>query len=48
MVSACYGQIAIIEASAGFFVYIVAFSQCGFWPSRLFGKKNGNALFMFA
>jgi hypothetical protein len=44
MVSACYGQIALIEATAGFFVYMVAFSECGFWPSRLAGKQDFNAL----
>jgi hypothetical protein len=37
MVSSTYGQIAVLEASAAFFTYIVAFSECGFWPSRLLG-----------
>lgn len=40
MVSTCYGQIAIIEASAGFFVYMVAYATCGFWPSRILGART--------
>ncbi len=39
MVSSTYGQIAVMEACAGFFVYLIAYSECGFWPSRLLGKK---------
>jgi sodium/potassium-transporting ATPase subunit alpha len=40
MVSFCYGQIAVIEATGGFFAYIVSFTECGFWPSRLIGVRT--------
>ena len=39
MVSSCYGQIGIIEASGGFLGYLVCFAECGFWPSRLIGIR---------
>merc|ERR1712223_1014565 len=41
LISMAYGQIGMIQASAGFFVYFVIMCENGFWPSRLFGiRKN--------
>lgn len=40
MVSFCYGQIGLIEASGGFFAYAVCLAQCGFWPSRAIGMRT--------
>ena len=34
MVSYCYGQIGILEASGGFFAYLVCLAESGFLPSR--------------
>lgn len=34
MVSFCYGQMGIIEASGGFFAYLVCLAESGFLPSR--------------
>ena len=36
-----YGQIGMIQASAGFFVYFVILAENGFWPSRLLGLRKG-------
>jgi hypothetical protein len=35
-----YGQIGMIQASAGFFVYLVIMADNGFWPSRLLGLRK--------
>lgn len=35
-----YGQIGMIQASAGFFTYFVIMSENGFKPSRLFGLRK--------
>jgi sodium/potassium-transporting ATPase subunit alpha len=35
-----YGQIGMIQASAGFFVYFVILSENGFWPKSLFGLRQ--------
>ena len=35
-----YGQIGMIQASAGFFVYLVIMAENGFWPSRLLGLRK--------
>jgi len=36
-----YGQIGMIQASAGFFVYFVIMAENGFRPEKLFGiRKN--------
>merc|ERR1711894_137942 len=35
-----YGQIGMIQASAGFFVYFVILAENGFWPGRLFGIRR--------
>merc|ERR1712088_1291023 len=37
LISMAYGQIGMIQASAGFFVYFVILAENGFWPSMLFG-----------
>jgi sodium/potassium-transporting ATPase subunit alpha len=35
-----YGQIGMIQASAGFFTYLVIMAENGFWPSRLLGIRE--------
>ena len=35
-----YGQIGMIQASAGFFVYFVIMGENGFWVSRLLGLRE--------
>ncbi|CAF0735401.1 unnamed protein product [Brachionus calyciflorus] len=40
MVSFCYGQIGLCEASGGFFGFFVCLAECGFWPSRAVGVRN--------
>ena len=35
-----YGQIGMIQASAGFFTYFVIMAENGFWPSRLLGLRK--------
>merc|ERR1712073_201118 len=40
LISMAYGQIGMIQASAGFFVYFVILAENGFWPSRLFGLRK--------
>lgn len=35
-----YGQIGVIQASAGFFIYFVIMAENGFWPSRLFRLRT--------
>ena len=35
-----YGQIGMIQASAGFFVYFVIMAENGFWPSKLLGLRR--------
>ena len=35
-----YGQIGMIQASAGFFVYFVIMGENGFWISRLIGIRE--------
>jgi len=41
MVTLCYGQFAMIEASGAFFAYLVVMAENGFWPSRLLGLRRG-------
>jgi len=40
LISMAYGQIGMIQASAGFFTYFVILSENGFWPSRLLGIRE--------
>jgi len=40
LISMAYGQIGMIQASAGFFVYLVILAENGFWPSRLLGIRK--------
>jgi sodium/potassium-transporting ATPase subunit alpha len=40
LISMAYGQIGMIQASAGFFVYFVILSENGFWLSRLLGIRK--------
>merc|ERR1712180_306985 len=40
LISMAYGQIGMIQASAGFFVYFVILAENGFLPSRLFGLRK--------
>lgn len=35
-----YGQIGMIQAAAGFFVYVVILAENGFRPSDLFGIRK--------
>ena len=35
-----YGQIGMIQASAGFFTYFVIMAENGFWPKLLFGIRQ--------
>ncbi len=35
-----YGQIGMIQASGGFFVYFVIMAENGFWPGRLLGLRK--------
>merc|ERR1712055_47073 len=39
-ISMAYEQIAMIQASAGFFVYFVIMCENGFWPKHLFGLRR--------
>jgi len=40
LISMAYGQIGMIQASAGFFVYFVILCENGFWPSTLLGLRR--------
>ena len=40
LISMAYGQIGMIQASAGFFVYFVIMAENGFWPSKLLGIRR--------
>jgi len=40
LISMAYGQIGMIQASAGFFVYLVIMAENGFWPSKLLGLRK--------
>merc|ERR1711963_1394004 len=40
LISMAYGQIGMIQASAGFFVYFVILCENGFWPSHLLGLRR--------
>lgn len=39
LIGMAYGQIGMIQATAGFFVYFVIHAENGFWPSRLLGIR---------
>lgn len=41
LISLAYGQIGMIQASAGFFTYAVIMAENGFRPSRLLGLRSG-------
>ncbi|XP_022253135.1 sodium/potassium-transporting ATPase subunit alpha-B-like isoform X2 [Limulus polyphemus] len=40
LISIAYGQIGMIQAAAGFFVYFVIMAENGFWPSTLVGIRK--------
>uniref|UniRef100_A0A0K2TPI0 Sodium/potassium-transporting ATPase subunit alpha n=1 Tax=Lepeophtheirus salmonis TaxID=72036 RepID=A0A0K2TPI0_LEPSM len=40
LISMTYGQIGMIQASAGFFVYFVIMAENGFYPSKLLGLRR--------
>ena len=40
LISMAYGQIGMIQASAGFFVYFVILAENGFLPGKLFGLRR--------
>nr|AEH68840.1 putative Na+/K+-ATPase alpha subunit [Macrotritopus defilippi] len=45
LISMAYGQIGMIQASAGFFTYFVIMAENGFWMSRLLGiRKNWDSM----
>lgn len=40
LISMAYGQIGMIQAAAGFFVYFVIMAENGFLPLKLFGLRK--------
>jgi sodium/potassium-transporting ATPase subunit alpha len=40
LISVSYGQIGMMQAAAGFFVYFVIMGENGFWPDRLLGLRE--------
>ncbi|XP_022254094.1 sodium/potassium-transporting ATPase subunit alpha-like isoform X1 [Limulus polyphemus] len=40
LISIAYGQIGMIQAAAGFFVYFVIMAENGFWPNKLLGIRK--------
>merc|ERR1712223_1936347 len=40
LISMAYGQIGMIQASAGLFVYFVIMAENGFWPKHLLGIRK--------
>ncbi|QQP54486.1 Sodium/potassium-transporting ATPase subunit alpha, partial [Caligus rogercresseyi] len=40
LISMAYGMIGMIQAAAGFFVYLVILAENGFWPSKLLGLRR--------
>ena len=40
LISMAYGQIGPIQATAGFFTYLVIMAENGFLPSRLLGLRK--------
>ena len=40
LISMAYGQIGMIQAAAGFFVYFVIMAENGFLPLKLFGIRK--------
>lgn len=40
LISMSYGQIGMMQAAAGFFVYFVIMGENGFWPSTLLGLRK--------
>jgi len=39
LISMAYGQIGMIQASGGFFTYLVIMAENGFYPSDLLGLR---------
>ncbi|XP_046450818.1 sodium/potassium-transporting ATPase subunit alpha-B-like [Daphnia pulex] len=40
LISMAYGQVGMMQASAGFFTYFVIMAENGFWPKYLFGIRK--------
>ncbi|CAF0938261.1 unnamed protein product [Adineta steineri] len=40
LISLCWGQIGLIQITAGFFTWVVVMAENGFWPSRLIGIRK--------
>lgn len=40
LISMAYGQIGMIQAASGFFVYFVIMGENGFWMPRLLGLRE--------
>lgn len=40
LISLCWGQIGLLQITAGLFTWIVVMGENGFWPSRLIGIRK--------
>jgi len=40
MISMTYGQIGMMQAAGGFFMYLIVMAESGFWPTRVFGLRQ--------
>lgn len=40
LISMSYGQVGMMQASAGFFTYFCIMTENGFWPSKVFGLRK--------
>ena len=40
LIGMAYGQIGMIQAVGGFFMYFVIMAENGFWPERLMGIRD--------
>ncbi len=40
LLSLCWGQIGLLQTTAGFFTWVVVMGENGFWPSRLVGIRK--------
>jgi sodium/potassium-transporting ATPase subunit alpha len=40
LLSLCWGQIGLLQVTAGLFTWVVVMAENGFWPSRLIGIRK--------
>jgi hypothetical protein len=40
LISLCWGQIGLLQVTAGLFTWVVVMAENGFWPSRLLGIRK--------